>query len=367
MNHSKGKQTIQDRAIQTEKVFEYSLPTAVLGLDCSRDGRLIYAACLDGTVLEVSSETGKMREIGRHNSYASGVLTTDQGVVISSGYDGELHWYDSSEGVLIRKVKAHRFWSWKTAMTTDQKWIASVTGQYRCGGYRYEPAPETEPSVKVFDVATGSLQVELSMTPPVLSVAFSPDNRYVAAGNLMGDVRVWDIHSGDLKNEWNTPDFTCWGITKSHHYVGGIFDLAFTPDGERLTLCGMGPMRDPMAGNGKQTWQQFAWREQPAGKVAEIGDSDSGKGPMESLSFHSNRAFFLMAGRMAQGNWNVAFFDSESGTLLHSLDTKMRVTKGLFSEPRGQVLLAGAKGQKKTDKGDWPEFGRILAYSILQV
>ncbi len=74
-----------------------------------------------------------------------------------------------------------------------------------------------------------------------------------------------------------------------------------------------------------------------------------------------------MAGRMAQGNWNVAFFDSESGTLLHSLDTKMRVTKGLFSEQCGQVLLAGAKGQKKTDKGDWPEFGRILAYSILQV
>jgi hypothetical protein len=66
-----------------------------------------------------------------------------------------------------------------------------------------------------------------------------------------------------LIREWNTPDFTSWGIIKSHHYIGGIFDFSFSPDGSRLITCGMGPMRDPMAGNGKQTWQEFDWKPMP--------------------------------------------------------------------------------------------------------
>ena len=37
---------------------------------------------------------------------------------------------------------------------------------------------------------TGDRQFQFSHLPPVQSVAISHDNRYVAAGNLMGGVRV---------------------------------------------------------------------------------------------------------------------------------------------------------------------------------
>ena len=163
-------------------------------------------------------------------------------------------------------------------VSPDEKWVGTVTGQYMAGGYKYEPAAETEPSVKVFEVETGKLRHAFAHVPPTLSVAFSPDSRHIAAANLMGEIRVWNVETGKMAAQWTSPDFTCWGIIKSHHYVGGIFDLTFSPDSRELLVCGMGPMVDPMAGNGIQTWQRFAWTESPPRKVAQIRDMDAGRG-----------------------------------------------------------------------------------------
>ena len=79
---------------------------------------------------------------------------------------------------------------------------------------------------------------------------------------MMGEVRVYRVSKGtgvEPVARWTTPDFTSWGTTKTHHYCGGIYALAFSPDGSVLLGCGMGPMGDPMAGNGKMTWQRWNW------------------------------------------------------------------------------------------------------------
>ena len=232
---------------------EIKLPSAVLALDVTPDGKRLMAACLDGTVQRVDAETGEAVVIGRHASYASGVaLLPGTQQLVSAGYDGVLHWRDLASGKELRSVQAHRFWSWDLAASPDGRWVASVTGQYRAGSYKYDPAPGTEPSVRVYDAVTGALKHSWDFLPPVQAVAFSPDNRRVAAGNLMGEVAVWDLESGRVVSQWKTDDLTSWGIIKSHHFLGGVFALEFSPDGERLYACGMGPMRDPMAGNGVQ-------------------------------------------------------------------------------------------------------------------
>ncbi len=72
----------------------------------------------------------------------------------------------------------------------------------------------------------------------------------------MGEVRAWDLSASDKPAaQWTPPDFTSWGTIKTHHYCGGIYGLAFSPDNSALLCCGMGAMADPMAGNGKMTWQ----------------------------------------------------------------------------------------------------------------
>jgi hypothetical protein len=171
---------------------------------------------------------------------------------------------------------------------------------------------------------------------------------------------VWDLEAGELAAEWNTDAFTSWGVIKSHCYIGGIFAIAFTPDGEHVLLAGMGPMRDPMAGNGRQLWQRFAWRERPAKLVDETHKGDGGEGLMETLAIHPGGQFFVMAGRLRGGQWNTGFFSLADGDLLHSLRTDFRVTKAAFYDDGRKLALAGLSTQQHDNK----PFGRYHLFDV---
>jgi WD40 repeat protein len=351
--------------VKAEQVKTLKLPTMVLGLDRSADASHLYAACMDGGIYQVNVSTGDAEVLTRHDSFASGVcLVPETATLISAGYDGILQWYDLSTKKMIRKVVAHQFWSWQSAISSDGKLFATVTGQYLAGGPKYEPAPETEPSVKVFDAHSGKTLHEFSHLPSVQAVTFSPDNRYVAAGNLMGEIRIWELASGKQVATVTTPSLTSWGIIKVHAYQGGVYSLAFSPDGESILACGIGQMRDPNSGNGKQTWQRFAWHKEGAPKIAEIREGDAGGGHPEAIAFNPSGKFFVMAGRLAQGKWNTGFFDESTGALIQSVDTKGRLTKICFDADGSQMFLAGGNGQPKAKDGKYPDFGRIIVYSI---
>ena len=237
---------------------------------------------MDGGVYEVDRESGNADRLLKHESYASGVWYLHKSkTLISAGYDGSLQWYDLEKHQALRKLQAHKFWSWQMAVSPNESMLASVTGQYLAGGYKYEPAQSRNLASEFSTPRLASLSHSFSHVPPVLSVAFSPDNHYLAAANMMGDIRVYDLEKGKQAAVCTTPDFTSWGIIKSHHYIGGIFALAFSPDSNDIFAAGMGSMTDPMAGNGKQKWQRFAWRENK--KVGEMSDGDRGNGLMETL------------------------------------------------------------------------------------
>jgi WD40 repeat protein len=350
---------------KAQQVKTLKLPSTVLGLDCSADAAHLYAACLDGGIYQVNVDSGEATLLIRHDSYASGVcLVPGTSMLISAGYDGVLQWYDIGTKKTIRKIAAHQFWSWQSAVSSDGKYFASVTGQYLAGGPKYEPAPETEPSVKVFDAQSGKTLHEFSHVPSVQAVAFSADDQYLAAGNLMGEIRIWELATSRQVATVTTPSLTSWGIIKVHAYQGGVYSLAFSPDGQSILACGIGQMRDPNSGNGKQTWQRFAWRQGGAPRIAEIRDGDAGGGHPESIAFHPSGKFFVMAGRLAQGTWNTGFFDDASGALIHSLDTKGRLTKICFNVEGTQMFLAGGVGQPKAKDGKYPDFGRITVCKI---
>jgi WD40 repeat protein len=358
------KPTAEKKPAPLEKVKEISLPAAVLALDATADGKTFFAACQDGGIYRVDAEaeTPNPELLARHPSYASGLaLLPDGRTIISSGYDGGLQWHDLTEKKTIRRIQAHDFWSWNLDLAANGALVASVTGRYEAGGYKYEPAPEREPSVKVYDARTGELVREFSHLPPVQAVAFTPDGQHVAAGNLMGEIRVWEIASGRQVSSWATPDLTSWGIIKSHHYLGGVFAMTFDPAGDELYVCGMGPMRDPMAGNGVQRWQRFTWRD--GKKLDETHEGESGQGLMEALAFRADGKIFVMAGRLFQGQWNLALFETATGKNLHAIDAKHRITDAFFSADGSRLLLAKAKQQEKKKDGQWPNYGAIEIYS----
>ena len=347
-------------------VRETKLPTGALGLAISPDASSAYAACADGSIHHVDLASGTAREFtGKHTSFASGcVLLPDGKTVISGGYDGALLWHDTTSGQSWRRLLAHRFWSWQLALSPDGSRIASSTGQYLPGGWKYEPAPETEPSVKVFDTRSGDLVAELEHVPPVQCCAFSPDGHFLAAGNMMGEVRIWDLRQPRhaSASSFTSPDFTSWGSIKTHHHCGGIFGMSFSPDGQILAICGMGPMGDPMAGNGKMTWQRWDW--QRGEKRDQIKEGQHGNGLMESIAWMPDGSHFLMAGRQAQGTWNAALFSALDGSLVHSIDTKNRITQARFSLDGKSIVLAAAHSQPHRKNGQWPAWGKIQTLSV---
>lgn len=351
-----------DNTLKLERQKEIKLPAAVLSLVVSPDGARAYAACLDGAVCAVDLAAGTVEVLGRHESYASGVVLTPDGrVLVSSGYDGVIVWHDLVERREIRRLKAHEFWSWDLAVSPRGDWIASVTGQYLSGGYRYEPAPEKEPSVKVYDAKSGELKWSFPHVPPVQAVAFSPDGSHLAAGNLLGEIRVWELATGKEVSKWKTDDFTSWGIIKSHHYLGGVFSLKFHPGGTDLFACGMGPMVDPMAGNGIQRWQRFEWRS--GKKLDQTREGESGQGLMEALAFHPDGKWFAMGGRLFNGKWNLAVFDVASGKNLFAIDAKHRITEAQFTGDGARLILGKARQQERKE-GKWVEFGVVEVYAF---
>ncbi|YCM42885.1 hypothetical protein V2O64_16370 [Verrucomicrobiaceae bacterium 227] len=352
-----------------KKQKEIKLPSHVLDLTLGPDKQL-YAACLDGGIYEVSTGLKifgvAYQEIARHDNYASGVnYSASQNTLISASYDGDLKWIDfksESEKKETRSVKAHNFWSWQSRISPDGTLVATTTGQYLCGGYKYESAPETEPSVKVFDIATGKLLHEFPHTPPVQSVAFSHNGKLLAAGNLMGEVILWDLsQDGKEISRIKTPDFTGWGIIKGHYYTGGVFALHFAPDDQSIYLAGMGSTTDPAAGNGKQLWQKFTWQDGPRRESAAT-DSEIGEGLMETLAFHPGGKFFLMAGRLFKGNWNAALFNHESGSRLHHQNVGFRISASAFTPDGNTLYLAG--GANQGNPAEEKEWGRIVIYEV---
>ena len=162
---------------------DHKLPTGALGLAITPDGSRAFVACADGALYDVNTATGKAEAFAeKHTSYASGcVLLPDGRTVISGGYDGQLLWHDVESRRCVRRVQAHKFWNWQLALSPDGRLLATTTGQYLPGGWKYEPAAETEPSVKVFDALTGELVASFTHTPPVLSCAFSRNGKHLAA------------------------------------------------------------------------------------------------------------------------------------------------------------------------------------------
>ena len=96
------------------------LPTTVHDLALVADGTRLWAACLDGGVYGVDLETEERVLLGEHTRYASGVHALPDGkTVISAGYDGALLWHDVEKRSCFRRVQAHEFWSWQSALSLD--------------------------------------------------------------------------------------------------------------------------------------------------------------------------------------------------------------------------------------------------------
>ena len=241
---------------------------------------------------------------GGHESYVTGIVRVGS-ELISCGYDHRLIWWDIESKRSIRQVDAHDTWIRNIAISPDQTRVATVADDMQC---------------KVWEVATGKLLASMSdhqaMTPHhfpsmLYAVAFSPDGKWIATGDRIGHIAIWDAQSFSKVSEIETPIMYTWDPTARRHSTGGIRSLTFSPDSQFLAVGGVGKIANIDHLDGPARLEIFGL---PSGEQTLELEDNKKKGLVEQIAWSPDGKWILTAG--GDNNGFVTVYDAESGDLL---------------------------------------------------
>jgi WD40 repeat protein len=225
--------------------------------------------------VDFALEKPEAKALGGHESYVTGVAVAGKKAV-SGGYDGKLIWWDLDSGSKIRTVDAHSKWIRRVVATPDGSTVASVADDMVC---------------RLWDAESGSIRHELrghqEMTPhhyPSMlhSCAISADGKFVATGDKVGHIVIWEIATGQSVATMEAPILYTWDPVQRRHSIGGIRALAFSPDGNSLAVGGIGTTGNIDHLEGPPRLEVFDWRK---GQRTQEFTVDGTKGVFERLIF----------------------------------------------------------------------------------
>ncbi|MDH7515327.1 MAG: WD40 repeat domain-containing protein, partial [Bacteroidota bacterium] len=167
-------------------------------------------------------------------------------------------------------------------------------------------------TVKAWNFENG--EAVLSLRAPhatlVTSLALSPDDALVAAGDMNGHILIWEAASGALLHD----------IAAHKRYIS---DIAFTPDGRTIAACG----RDDTL----SLWDASTGRE--LRRIA------AGCVWVNALSVSHDGSLLATAGQ----DGSVKVWDLAGGSLVRVLGRHRRFARTVLFTPDDAVLLSGGR------------------------
>jgi WD40 repeat protein len=143
---------------------------------------------------------------------------------------------------------------------------------------------------------------------PVMSLALSPDGRFMVVGGEEGSLTMWDMHSFELLRS-----------LKGH--TGGVSTVVFSPDGRYIV-------------SGSEDKSLCLW-EMPAGEL--LTKTTEYRHPIESIAFSST------GNLLAVGGWggSILLYRVEDGDFHHETELFTNFVHSVAFSPDDSVLTAG--------------------------
>ena len=206
--------------------------------------------------------------------------------------------------------------------------------------------------VKVWDTDTGKLLQTLEghalRTPQshvnaLYVVALSPDGKYLASADRIGDVRIWELASGKQVQSFQVPILYTYDPRQRKRSIGGIRGLAFSRDGNELAVGGVGEVNNVDGILGPAHVEVWDWRK-PSKRFA--AGAESHQGIIDCLVYHPTEPWLIGAGG-GTGNAFLAFWktvpDPKAPVATHRVKADGHIRDFCLNSSGTELYTAGFK------------------------
>ncbi len=322
-------------------------PSALFAISRDAKTNRLLAGGMDGAVsaLEGEGEEAKLKTLATpHANYLSSMAIVGE-TVVTGGFDRELVWTSLTDGKILRRQPAHDGWVRDLVAFAEGTKIASVGDDML---------------VRIWDAGTGKAihtleghpqQSPQGYTTALYAIATTEDGKYLASGDRIGEVRVWDADAGKLLASFHAPEFYTYDPKKRVRSIGGIRSLAFSADGTQLAIAGIGQVTNVDGFVGPCRVEVWDWRE----KKRTFAGQDKHNAVLNHVAFHSQAETpLLIAAGGGDGGGILAFWDLNAEAPIHKAKPKGHLHRFCFGADPKDLFAAGYDGVQVWELGEDP-------------